>query len=80
MECNYCMGEMEKAMTIYTGKVKGGVIIIENIECNKCTQCGSETYNEPEAELISRITRNITNIPLKLAVTDAEKWKDQNEN
>ena len=75
MNCDYCDGEMKKTMTTYTGKANDCVIVIENIACNKCEQCGSETYDEAEAELISQIVKEIRKIPLELAVTDAKKWK-----
>ncbi len=75
MECNYCGAETERAITTHTGKMDDCVIIIKNVECNKCVQCGSESYNEPEADLIFEISKKMTEIPLELAVTDAKKWK-----
>ena len=75
MDCVQCNGEMEDSLTTYTGKTTDCVVVIKNIECNKCDQCGAETYNQPEAELISQIVKEIRKIPLELAVTDAKKWK-----
>ena len=51
------------------------VIIIKNVECNKCVQCGSESYNEPEADLIFEISKKMTENPFELVVTDAKKWR-----
>jgi len=75
MDCVQCNGEMESTMTTYTGKTTDCVVVIKNIECNKCDQCGAETYNESAAELISQIVTKIRRMPLELVVTDAKKWR-----
>ncbi len=54
------------------------VIIIKNVECNKCVQCGSESYNEPEADLIFEISKKMTENPFELVVADAKMWKQIN--
>lgn len=75
MGCDYCGAESAKTMTTYTGKTASGVIIIENIECNKCVQCGSEAYDEREADLILEIAEAFENDAVRVIVVDAEKWK-----
>lgn len=66
---------MQETTTTHTGKTKDCVIIIKNIKCKKCSQCGDETYSENEVGLISQVAKKIREIPLELAVTDADKWK-----
>lgn len=78
MECIYCGGDMNRATTIYTGKTKSCVIVIKNIQCKKCTQCGDETYDLRTSELISDIVAHVNEIPLEMAVIDANKWNNVN--
>lgn len=40
MSCKY--GEMENATTTYFAKLKHCYVIIENVPCLKCSQCGEE--------------------------------------
>jgi len=75
MECEFCGGNTREQLTTYTGKTKTAVIVVKNIKTHKCSQCGEEFYEEAEAELISQIIQKIKDIPLELAVTDANKWE-----
>lgn len=75
MECIYCGGNTNQEITIYTGKTKSCVIVIKNIQCKKCTQCGDETYDLRTSDLISDIVAQVDKIPLEMAVIDADKWE-----
>lgn len=74
MECVYCGGNMKETMTTHTSKTKDCVIVIKNIKCEKCSQCGEETYGENEVVLITRIAKAVRDIPLEMVVTDAKNW------
>lgn len=55
MTCFTCKGNIEKTTTTYMTECDGCYIIIKNVPCNKCTQCGEEYLNGitlPKIELI----------------------------
>ena len=42
MTCFMCKGMLEKSTTTYMTECNGCYIIIKNVPCKKCTQCGEE--------------------------------------
>lgn len=44
MTCFYCKGDMVDSTTTYVEDL-GNCIIIRNVPCSKCSQCGEVSYN-----------------------------------
>lgn len=42
MTCFYCKGNIETSTTTYMTDYHDCYIIIKNVPCEKCTQCGEE--------------------------------------
>lgn len=40
MTCLLCKGEMKPSTTIHTVQLKNCVVVIKNVPCLKCEQCG----------------------------------------
>ena len=40
MTCFFCKGEMKPDTTIHTVQLKNCVVVIKNVPCMKCEQCG----------------------------------------
>ena len=40
MTCPLCKGEMKPSTTIHTVQLKNCVVVIKNVPCLKCEQCG----------------------------------------
>ena len=40
MTCFYCKGNIESSTTTYMTDYQGCYIIIKNVPCEKCSQCG----------------------------------------
>ena len=45
MTCFLCKGDLEKTTTTYMTEYHNCYIIIKNVPCTKCTQCGEEYLN-----------------------------------
>lgn len=45
MTCFTCKGDTEKSLTTYMTEYNGCFLIIKNVPCTKCTQCGEEYLN-----------------------------------
>lgn len=58
MNCFSCGGShMVETTTIYVEKLKNGILIIKNVPCKKCSQCGEEFFSMAimkEIELLSK--------------------------
>ena len=75
MDCVFCNGETMPEITTKITKTKSCVLVIKNIECEKCTQCGEEYYRENATSIIEAISARIKDLPLELIVTDGREWK-----
>ena len=58
--CKY--GEMKEAVTTYFTHFNNCYVIIENVPCLKCGQCGEEFINTSVAEKIDDILDSIEKI------------------
>ena len=43
MRCHFCKGNLEESTTEFIEKIDNFIVVIENIPCEKCSQCG-EAY------------------------------------
>lgn len=46
MTCFYCKGDMLDSTTTYVEDLGNCIIIIRNVPCSKCSQCGEVSYND----------------------------------
>ena len=68
MSCKY--GEMKEATTTYFAQLNSCYIIIENVPCLKCAQCGEEFLKASVAEKIDDILDSIEKIASKIFILD----------
>ena len=74
MKCMACKsGEMKSATTTYFSRLNNCYVIIENVPCMKCDQCGEEFLNISVAEKIDEILDGIEKIASKIFILDYEK-------
>lgn len=69
MRCHFCRGNLEKSTTEFMDKMDNFIVIIENIPCEKCTQCGEAYFTDEVAEKIEQILDSIKTISSSLTVT-----------
>lgn len=73
MTCFLCKGNVEKAITSYMTEYNGCYIIIKNVPCTKCTQCGEEYLNGVTLAKIEAILDRLKNVLTEIAVVDYTK-------
>lgn len=73
MTCFSCKGDIEKSTTTYMTEYNGSYIIIKNVPCTKCTQCGEEYLNGVTLQNIEHILEKLKNILTEIAVVDYNK-------
>lgn len=69
MRCHFCKGSLEKSTTEYMEKMDNFIVVIENIPCEKCAQCGEAYFTDEVAEKIEQILDSIQKISSSLTVT-----------
>ena len=71
MNCLLCKsGVMQLAADSYFAKLKNGYVIIENVPCYKCEQCGEVLYSATVMEKIDDIIEHIEKLTSKVFIVD----------
>ena len=70
MTCFTCKGNVQKTTTSYMTEYDGCYIIIKNVPCSKCTQCGEEYLNGVTLAKIDSILEKLKDIVTEIAVVD----------
>ena len=52
MSCFFCKGEMKPDTTIHTVQLANCIVVIKNVPCLRCAQCGETVFS---AETIEKI-------------------------
>ena len=68
-----CKGDVEKSTTTYMAEYNSCYIIIKNVPCTKCTQCGEEFLNGVTLQKIERILESLKSMLTEIAVVDYNK-------
>lgn len=68
--CFYCKGDIESSTTTYMTDYQGCYIIIKNVPCEKCSQCGEEYLNDETLEQIEKIIQKVKGMLTEIAVID----------
>ena len=74
MKCTSCKnGDMKESTTNYFTELNNCYVIIENVPCLKCDQCGEEYINASVAEKIDDILDSLEKIASKIFILDYTK-------
>ena len=74
MRCACCkIGQMEETKTTYFAELKDCYVIIENVPCMKCGQCGEVVFRNSIAEKIDDILDDLGKIVSKISIIDYSK-------
>ena len=74
MNCLSCKnGDMLEAKTIYFAQLKDCYVIIENVPCKKCEQCGEEFFEMSVLEKIDDILEHLEKAASKVFIMDYAK-------
>ena len=70
MTCFYCKGTMKPDTTTYMEDLGTCIVIIKNVPCNKCTQCGEVSYSGVTVKRIEAITAKLKDTLAEIAVVN----------
>ncbi len=69
MRCAFCGGAESAGTTEYVEKQGNLIVVIKNVPCMKCEQCGEEYFSTEVIKAIERILDTIQMISSELTVT-----------
>lgn len=70
MTCLLCKGEMKPSTTIHTVQPKNCVVVIKNVPCLKCEQCGEVVLSADTVEKIEHILQTVEKAVAEIAVVN----------
>ena len=65
MNCFHCRGKMNDSLTTHVVKLETCIIIIKNVPCTECVQCGATYFDNEVALQLERII-----VEMKSAITE----------
>lgn len=74
MKCLSCKyGNMIDSTTTYVSVLEKYVLIIKNVPCMKCTQCGDELFNTDVLEKIDELIAMTEKLASEVSIIDYSK-------
>ncbi len=71
MRCLICKsGTMTESTSTYFAHLKNGYVLIENVPCQTCNQCGETVYSALVMERIDEILASVERFSSKIIVMD----------
>ncbi len=61
---------MIETSTIYVEKLKSGILIVKNVPCRKCSQCGEEFFSMATMKEIEKLSRQAEDIISEVMIID----------
>ena len=71
--CVFCKGDLKESRTIHTVNINDCIIIIKNVPCMECSQCGEIYFNDDVLEKIESIIDQVKNVLSEITVIDYNK-------
>lgn len=69
MMCIYCGGKLSSSKTDYIEKNDNMVILIKDVPCDECSQCGETYFSHGIVQMLERILNNIQPISSEITLT-----------
>ncbi len=72
--CMFCKGDkLIPCMTTHVVNYKDSVIVIKNVPCMECDQCGEKYYSDDVAEKLELIVNAAKKLMQEIAVIDYQQ-------
>ena len=68
--CFYCKGEMKTSTTTHVVNYNESVIIIKNVPCEECWQCGAVEYTDEVMKRLETIVNRAKELIQDVSVMD----------
>lgn len=68
MNCFFCKGDIQAGLTNHVVNIKNGVIIVKNVPCTECAQCGQSFYDDDVMTRLEKIVNDMRSAVTEIAV------------
>ena len=70
MKCFYCKGGMREGVTVFTVQLDSCLVVIRNVPCMECAQCGEAEISDETMQVLERIIDTCRKLVQEVAVVD----------
>ena len=70
MACFYCKGEMREGTTVFTVQLDQCLVVIKNVPCLECSQCGEAEIADDTMAVLQGIVETCKKLAQEVAVVD----------
>ena len=70
MTCFYCKGEMREGTTVFTVQLETCLVVVKNVPCLECPQCGEAGISDETKQVLERIIETCKKLVQELAVVN----------
>jgi len=70
MKCFFCKGDMKDGFTTHVTEFKSCIVIVKNVPCLKCEQCGEVVYSGDVLNQLDQIIDTLGNNMTEIAVVN----------
>lgn len=70
MTCFFCKGDMTDGFTTHVTELKNCIVIIKNVPCLKCEQCGEVVYSGDVLRQLDQILDTLETSMTEIAVVN----------
>jgi len=70
MNCFYCKGTLKDSTTAHVVKSKLCIIIVKNVPCTECVQCGETFYDNDVALRLENIDKEMRTAITEVAIVN----------
>ena len=71
--CFYCKGDMKPSTRTHVVNDNGYLILIKNVPCEECEQCGEMEYSDEVMEQLELIVSNAKKLLQEFSIIDYSK-------
>lgn len=71
--CFFCKGDLKQSSTIYTVNINDCIIIIKNVPCMECQQCGEKYFDDDVMAKLESIINQVKNVLSEVTIIDYSK-------
>ncbi len=70
MNCFYCKSDIKSGFTTHVAELENCIVIIKNVPCMKCTQCGEVLLTGTTLMQLEQILKKFESIMTEVAIVN----------
>lgn len=70
--CFFCKGDMLESTTTHVAELNNKILVIRNVPCLKCSQCGEVVYSLKTSKRLEEIIKTLDKLSTEISILNYE--------